>query len=157
MKRRSRAGGEPITGRRQKTPEPKSGNAPKAVARSKSALTQEETEVARLTRELNEAREQQTATSDVLRAISASLGEVQPVFQAILQKAVRICGAHFGNMFLYEDDAYRTVAMHNAPEAYANIRWEHPFHPPPGSGLGRLMATKGVVQIADTMSDLAPA
>ena len=67
MKRHSRAGGEPIKGQRRKTPEPKSRNAPKAPpARSNLSVGREETEVARLRPELNEAREQQTATGDVL-------------------------------------------------------------------------------------------
>ena len=70
MKRRSRAGGEPIKGQRRKTSEPKSRNAPKAIARLSSS-TAEEGEAARLTRELNEAQEQQAATSEVLQVISA--------------------------------------------------------------------------------------
>ena len=71
MKKRSRTGGEQIKGRRPKTPEPKRRNAPEAVGRSKSAPAQKDTEVARLTRELSEARERQTATSDVLQVISS--------------------------------------------------------------------------------------
>ena len=67
----------------------------------------------------------------------------------MLENAVGICGANFGNMFLYDDDAFRTVAMYNAPEAYANARMGAPLHPPSDSGLGRLAATKEVVQIAD--------
>ena len=101
------------------------------------------------TDDLTEALEQQTATSDLLQVISGSPGNLEPVFQAMLESAVGICGANFGNMFLYEDDAFRTVAMFNAPEAYANARMGAPLHPPSDSGLGRLAATKEVVQIAD--------
>src|SRR5215469_2542775 len=73
-----------------------------------------------LRRELDEAREQQAAATDVLRIISASSGEVNPVFQAILNKAVRICEAKFGILTLYEGDGvFRTIAMHNLPPAYA--------------------------------------
>jgi hypothetical protein len=75
MKRRSRAGGEATKGRRRKTPEPKRRNAPKAEARSNSTSAGTETEVARLTRELSEAREQRRATSDVLQVISSFAGE----------------------------------------------------------------------------------
>ena len=67
----------------------------------------------------------------------------------MFENAVSICSANFGNMFLYEGDAFRTVAMFNAPEAYANARMGAPFHPPSDSRLGRLVATKEVVQIAD--------
>ena len=106
-------------------------------------------ELRQRTTDLTEALEQQTATSDLLHVISGSPGNLEPVFQAMLENAVGICGANFGNMFLYEDDAFRTVAMFNAPEAYANVRMGAPLHPPSDSGLGRLVATKEVVQIAD--------
>ncbi len=106
-------------------------------------------ELRQRTTDLTEALEQQTATSDLLQVISGSPGNLEPVFQAMLENAVGICGANFGNMFLYEDDAFRTVAMFNAPEAYANARMGAPLHPPSDSGLGRLVATNEVVQIAD--------
>src|SRR5271155_5506682 len=112
IKRRSRAGGERIKGRRRKTPEPKRRNAPKAVPHFNSPPTHEETEVARLACELNEAREQQTATSEVLNIISASPGELEPVFNAMLAKATRICQAKFGILWLREGGAFRCVALH---------------------------------------------
>jgi GAF domain-containing protein len=108
-------------------------------------------ENARLLNELRQSLEQQTATSEVLQVISSSPDDLQPVFATLLENAVRLCGANFGNLFLYENDGYRAVAMHNAPESYANIRRGVAFQPPLGSGLGRLMATKEVVQIADLM------
>ena len=70
-------------------PEPKRRNASKAVERSNSTPTGEETEVARLARALNEAREQQTATSEVLQVISSFAVELDPVFQAIVTNATR--------------------------------------------------------------------
>ena len=106
-------------------------------------------ELRQRTDDLTEALAQQTATSDLLQVISGSPGNLEPVFQAMLENAVGICGANFGNMLLYEDDTFRTVAMFNAPEAYANARLGTSLHPPSDSGLGRLAATKEVVQIAD--------
>jgi two-component system, NtrC family, sensor kinase len=108
----------------------------------------------RLFNELRESLQQQTATSEVLRVISSSPGELQPVFMAMLENAVRICEAKFGNMFLREGDAFRTVALHNAPPAYAELRRRNPMiDPHPKSGLGRLVATRQVVHIADILED----
>ena len=92
MNRRSRSGGEPIKRRRPKTPKPTRRNAPKVELRSKTSSVAEENEVARLARERDEALDQHTATSEVLRVISASPGELEPVFQAMLERAVRVCG-----------------------------------------------------------------
>jgi GAF domain-containing protein len=112
-------------------------------------------ENARLLTELRKSLEQQTATSEVLRVISSSPGNLQPVFASMLENAVRICGANFGNLFLYEDGAYRAVAMHNAPEAYANLRTGRAIRPLPENALGRLAVTKEAVQITDLLLDNA--
>jgi class 3 adenylate cyclase len=78
---------------------------------------------------------------------------LEPIFQSILENAVNICRAHFGNMFLYEDGAFRGVAMFNAPEPYVRARMLAPFTRPPDSGLGRLSGTKDVVHIVDLLAD----
>ena len=106
-------------------------------------------ELRQRTDDLAEALEQQTATSDLLQVISGSPGNLEPVFQAMLENAVTICGANFGNMFLCENDAFRAVALYNAPEAYAKARMGSSLHPPPESALSRLAETKEVIQIAD--------
>ena len=154
MKRRSRAGGEPIKGRRRKTPEPKRSNAPKAVARSSSSLPGEATNVTRLTRELNEALEQQTATTDVLQVISSFAGELDPVFQVILTNATRICDGKYGTLYLFADGAFQPVAVHSASAALELERLRGPpVQPVPGTGLGRMFSTKAAVQIADVLTD----
>jgi signal transduction histidine kinase len=101
-------------------------------------------------RELAEALEQQTATSEVLRVISSSLGELQPVFDAMLENAARICEAKFGNLFLREGDGFRAVALKNAPPAFVEAyRRNGLLRPPPDAPLGRVAATKQVAQVLD--------
>ena len=102
------------------------------------------------TRELSESLEQQTATSEVLKVISSSPGELTPVFETMLTNAVRVCGAKFGIMHLYDEGTFRSVAMHNAPPAYVEMRRNNPiFRPSPETGLGRVARTKRAVQIPD--------
>ena len=94
--------------------------------------------------ELNEAREQQAATAEVLRIIASSPGELQPVFDTILSSAVRLCEAKFGNLSLREGEAFRIVAMHGASPAWAQHVRERPVvHPPhPETALGRVARTR---------------
>ena len=107
-------------------------------------------ENARLLNELRESLEQQTATSEVLQVISTSPGELEPVFQAMLANATRICEAVFGNLYLCEADAFRMVAAHHDSPAYVEARMRNPLlRPPPDAPLGRLAITKQVVQVAD--------
>ena len=107
----------------------------------------------RLLSELRQSLEQQTATADVLRIISSSPGDLEPVFAAMLENATRICEANFGNMFLIEDGTFRTVAMHNAPAAYSDARTARPFRPPADSAPGRLVSSKDVVHVADLRAE----
>jgi class 3 adenylate cyclase/putative methionine-R-sulfoxide reductase with GAF domain len=148
MKRRSSTGGEAIKGRRRKTPEPECRNAPKAVPRSNSPPIQEETEVAQLTRELNEAREQQTATSEVLQVISSAPGDLEPVFATMLAKAARICDAKFAALYRLEGDGLRLVATHDVPPAFAEVQGIA-FHPAPGGALDAVMKTGRTVHLSD--------
>jgi len=113
-------------------------------------------------RELNEARkrlaealEQQTATSEVLSVISGSPGQLEPVFQTILAKATRLCGASFGNLLLYEGDTFRFVALHNTPAAFVAEAKRAPIRPGPNTGLGRAARTKQVIHVADLMAESA--
>ena len=107
-------------------------------------------ELRQRTDDLSESLEQQTATSEVLKVISSSPGKLEPVFQAMLENAVRICSAKFGNLYLSEGDALRAVAFHGAPPAYVEERRRNPvIHPNPATTLGRAMTTKQPVQIAD--------
>ena len=110
----------------------------------------------RLLNELRESLQQQTATSEVLKVISSSSGELHSVFEAVLENATRLCAAKFGNLYLREGDAFRTTAMHNVPPAFAEVRRRDPVvHPEPGSLLGRLLDTKKAVHVTDATAEQA--
>ena len=105
---------------------------------------------------MRKSLEQQAATSEVLKVISSSPGDLEPVFGAILENATRICDAKFGNLFLYADNSFRLAAQRNAPPAYAE-RWrqrpvivvgDNPHNP-----LDRLAASKSVIDIPDLMAE----
>ena len=104
-------------------------------------------------RELSESLERQTATSEVLQVISSSPGDLQPVFEAMLEKAVRICDAKFGNIFRWDRNALALVATHNIPPAFAELRRRLPFRPGPDNPIGRMVATKAVVHVADLAAE----
>jgi class 3 adenylate cyclase/putative methionine-R-sulfoxide reductase with GAF domain len=107
-------------------------------------------ELRQRTDDLSESLEQQTATSEVLQVISSSAGELKPVFETMLESAVRICGAKFGNLLLVEGDAFRHVALHGAPQAFLEERRREPvIRPRPGSALDRVRSTKQIVHVAD--------
>jgi two-component system, NtrC family, sensor kinase len=110
-------------------------------------------ENARLLSELRESLERQTATAEVLQVISSSPGDVQPVFETMLENAVRICDARFGNIFRWDGDAMHLVATHNTPPALAKARRRSPIRPSPGHPLGRMLATKAAVHVADLAAD----
>src|SRR6478672_8022243 len=155
MKRRSKVSGGQVKGRRRKTPEPKRRNAPKASTAFNASFAVEETKVARLAHELGEALEQQSATSEVLRVISGYPGDPQPVFQAMLKSAVRLCDAEFGNIYRWDGDALHLVATQNAPPAFAQARRLTPGCPGPKTPTGRMIANKKLVHIADLRAEKA--
>jgi two-component system, NtrC family, sensor kinase len=110
-------------------------------------------ENARLLNELRESLQQQTATADVLKVISSSPGDLEPVFETMLANAVRICGAKFGNLFLCEGEGLRAVALHDAPQAYVEERRRNPvIYPTSATVLGRALATRQSFQVADIQS-----
>src|SRR5262249_39254361 len=105
------------------------------------------------TRELSESLEQQTATSEVLKVISSSPGELAPVCESLLAGAKHLGGAEFGIILPREGDGFRTVALHGATAEYTEARWRAPFiRPAADTGLGRVLETKQVGQIADVQA-----
>jgi GAF domain-containing protein len=150
MRRRSRAGDQLARAQRRKA------KTLKAVGRGSSSSAGQETEVARFHRERDEALEQLSSVSEVIKVISSSSGDLKPVFQTILAKAVGLCHAKFGTLYQSEGDALRTVALHEAPPSFAEERWRNPvILPSPDSALGRALTTKQTVQIADVRDEPA--
>ena len=143
MQRRG-SSGQPVKG--QSANRPKVRNAP--TAQVSTADLQEQLD--RRTRERDEALEHLAATSEVLQVISSSPGKLEPVFQTMLENAVRICEAKFGTLYRTEGDSVRCVAMHGVPKAFAEERRRAPvIRPAPTTTLARALATKRPVQIAD--------
>jgi two-component system NtrC family sensor kinase len=109
------------------------------------------------TDDLSESLQHQTATSEVLKVISRSPGELNPVFQAILASATGICDAQFGNLFvLHQDGGLRCDSLFNLPPAFAEAFSRNPvIYPPPIDPLGRLVATRQLVHVADVTQEPA--
>ncbi len=155
VRRHSGAGGNLRRGRTAQ----KRGTAPKAVRRRRSSVTAQksgqETELARLTRELNETLEQQKATSEVLRVISSSPGDLERVFAHILANAVRLCHAANGAINRWDGENLHLIATHNMHPAFAELRRRAPYSPDEHSASGRLLATRKLVHIPDLAADRA--
>jgi two-component system, NtrC family, sensor kinase len=112
-------------------------------------------ENARLLNELRESLQQQMATSDVLGVISSSVGDLAPVFETILEKAVRICGANFGMLFRVDSALFRAAAMFGVPPAFVEFWQRGAQRPGPRTALGRVSATKKTVHVSDVRAEPA--
>jgi GAF domain-containing protein len=109
----------------------------------------------RLLNELRESLEQQTATADVLRIISSSSGKLEPVFQAMLENAIRICEAKHGHMLLRDDNLFHVAAEVNTPRELADFfKRRGPFEPAPGSHLDRMIQTRRLSHTADGIAEI---
>jgi GAF domain-containing protein len=106
-------------------------------------------ELRQRTADLTEALEQQTATSEVLQVISSSAGDLEPVFATVLEKAVRICDAKFGTLYLREGEKLRLVAARDVPPAFAAAQGAAPFDPAPGGMLESVIKTGRTVHLSD--------
>jgi GAF domain-containing protein len=112
-------------------------------------------QLAEAQRQATSALAQHTASAEVLGVISSLPGQIEPVFQAMLEKAVRICEAKFGALLLREGESFRAGALHNAPPAFAEFWHRAPVRPGPKVPLGRVARTKQAVHVADMMQDPA--
>ena len=153
MKGRSRAGS--AKPRRRKPAASKRPSGTGTARHRGSSAAGLEARAARLASELSESLEQQTATSEVLRVISSSQGELEPVFQATLEKAVRICEAKFGNVYRWDGDALSLVASHNTPLSLIENRRRAPFRPSRKTPFGRVISEQKTVHVVDAAAEEA--
>jgi class 3 adenylate cyclase len=150
MRRRSRAGGEPVKARRRKTVTLKRRNAPKAVHNRGVSVPSQETEVARLSRELNEALERQTATAEILKIISASPTELQSVLEVVVKSAARFCEADDVSIFELDGQDLRSAA-HWGPLPSLDIGVRFPCSR--GHVAGRLVLERRPVHVIDLQAE----
>src|SRR5215831_18081729 len=128
VRRRRAASHKPA--KAQQTIKAKRGTASKPARNRRLSGLGKDTEVVRLARELAEAREQQEATSEILRVISSSPTDVQPVFDAIVRSAVRLCNGVIGAVNTFDGELTHAVAVHNyTPEALAAMQRMYPMRP----------------------------
>ena len=148
MTGRSRGSDKQAKARRRKAKTPKHDSALSLGRRSSSGVGQE-SEFARLHRERDEALERETATAEVLKVISSSPSELEPVFQAMLANAVRICKAKAGNIYRWKDGTLRLITTHNTPPGFADFLRRTPLHATANNPVGRMQKTKSLVHTAD--------
>ena len=118
-------------------------------------LRQRTDDLTERTDDLTEALEQQTATSEVLQVISASPGDLEPVFASMLEKAVRICEANCGNIYRWDGESLHLLASHNTPPAFVEARRRSPLRPGGNDPIGRMITTKTVVHLSDALAEQA--
>jgi class 3 adenylate cyclase/uncharacterized protein YdeI (YjbR/CyaY-like superfamily) len=109
-------------------------------------------ENARLLTETREALEQQTATAEVLQVINSSPGDLTPVFDAMLEKAMKLCGAAFGTLWTFDGQLFNAASTYGVPEAYAEFLSRGPQKPIPGSTLGQFVSGRDVVTMSDILT-----
>jgi GAF domain-containing protein len=143
------ADGDAMKNRRRTTTKAKRGDAPKAVRRHRSSAAGRETKVAHLTRELSEARLQQTATLEVLKVISSSPSELEPVFDAMLERATRLCEATHGHVWRFDGEQLHAVAVRGDPQFVKWLRQHNPVRPIAGSAAERIVLGERFVHVTD--------
>src|ERR1700687_5010515 len=155
MRRRSRAGGEPVKTRRRKAMALKHSSASKTGRRRSSFAAGQETELARLTRELNESLERQTATADVLNVISRSTFDLAKVLNTLLESAARLCEADKGAILrpTGRDASYYVAASYRHTPEYAEYQKNLTFAPGRSGVVGRVLLEDKSVQIPDVFAD----
>jgi class 3 adenylate cyclase/putative methionine-R-sulfoxide reductase with GAF domain len=151
MLRRSKAGS--VKSRRRKPAAPKRASGAEVARSRSSSAASEGPEFAQLARERDEALEREKAAADVLRVISSSPGELQPVFQTILENATRICEARFGTLFQFDGKNFHTVAQFGTPPELMQFQKQRGPFEPAGNAFRRLMRSKELTHTIDAAAE----
>jgi two-component system NtrC family sensor kinase len=123
------------------------------LADSERLIADLQRQLAECRAERDEALAQQTATAEVLQVINSSPGDLAPVFDAMLEKAMRLCGAAFGQLGVYDGESFRTAAQRGVPAAYVEYRKQNPPNYGPGTMPARILAGERVVHVIDLMQE----
>src|SRR5262245_40178313 len=156
MRRRTTTGGKAGKNRRRTVKRRQTGRRNSAAADFKKQLRERTRELTESQRRLAEALEQQNATSEVLKVISSSPGELEPVFNAMLENATRICDAKFGTLFRYDGELFHRVAGVGTPPALVEFQRQLGPFKYAGSLLGRVARMKMVAHSTDELADPDP-
>jgi transcriptional regulator with GAF, ATPase, and Fis domain len=156
MRRRSRAGDKRVKSRR-KSATVKHRNASNLTSNRSASIAGQETIVARLTYERDQAMLRETANSEILGLISQSPGDLELVFRKILEHATRICNANFGTLYRFDGESFQPAAQFNTPTALLEAQIQRgPFKPTPGTAIDQVMRKKQVFHSADDAAETAP-
>ena len=156
MRRRSRAGGKPAGSQRRKTTTPKRRNGSKAIRQGDASVADLERQLEHQALELIEARELQAATAEVLRVISISPHDIQPVFDTIAENAARICQGRFAFVARFDNELLHFGACHGlTPEGLEAFRRVLSRPASDDTAAGRAISRRAVAQIPDVLADRA--
>jgi GAF domain-containing protein len=153
MRRRSRAGGEPAKAQRRKAGARKSRVTSMAARPSSSSAARKETRVTRLTNELNEARQQLTATADVLNIISRSTHDLQAVLDMLVTSGRRLCEADMAAIWRPENGLLKLAASDGARDEFVKFSKQHPIVPDRGTVSGRVILEGKTIHLPDVLAD----